>query len=165
MSITSNLLKAHSALVGLLDRKFREDAAWQAFREVDAALIAELSVPSSPQDHQPGLKQPWIHFEDPSQHVLISPVVRRQRTGSALPYADLAAQKLDEIKKPVSTPVVVAYIAARRPIPDDPEKAKTNISSALSHDSRFQSVPWQGGRAWWWANTEVPKEESADLLG
>lgn len=35
----------------------------------------------------------------------------------------------------------------------------TNLSNSLSSDKKFQSVPWDGGRAWWFANRPVPQSQ------
>jgi hypothetical protein len=42
----------------------------------------------------------------------------------------------------------------------DPAKAKIVVQSSLSKDKRFKSVPWEGKRAWWYADRPIPKRES-----
>jgi hypothetical protein len=54
------------------------------------------------------------------------------------------------------------YIAERRPLSgDNIAKAKIVVQSSLSKDKRFKSVPWEGKRAWWYADKPLPKRESA----
>jgi hypothetical protein len=68
---------------------------------------------------------------------------------------------LERSQAPVRTPQMVEFMGEHRELPPDRDRAKVNIVSALSHDKRFQSVSWRGGRAWWHANRPVPVEAVA----
>ena len=66
-----------------------------------------------------------------------------------------------EAGKPVRTNKLMEFIAQHRPLSgDDPAKAKIVIQSSLNKDKRFKSVPWEGKRAWWYADRPIPKKES-----
>lgn len=71
-------------------------------------------------------------------------------------YTGLAMAALREAGAPLSTPQIIEYIAKYRPIAHDPERAKINISSVLSKDTRLQNISWISGRAWWLAGEKVP---------
>jgi hypothetical protein len=75
----------------------------------------------------------------------------------------LAEKALGESGMPLSTNAIIDYIAAHRTIGNgnDPKKARIVVQSSLSKDVRFQSIVWQGGRAWWHADKPVPKIEAA----
>lgn len=77
-------------------------------------------------------------------------------------YTSLAIAALREAGAPLSTPQIIEYIGRYRPISHDPERAKINISSALSKDNRLQSISWVTGRAWWIVGERVPKPREID---
>jgi hypothetical protein len=39
-----------------------------------------------------------------------------------------------------------------------PVAAKVNVTSSLSKDERVKSIPWEGGRVWWFADRADPKK-------
>jgi hypothetical protein len=138
----SELLKAHEAIAAALDAKIGNMPEWQAFRHVDRALLAlEEEQPIPPSFLQQARRRPRIN-------------------GGHLSYMTLADQALTEVGRPVRTDKLMEFIAQRRPLSgDDPAKAKIVIQSSLSKDKRFKSVPWEGKRAWWYADRPLPKKE------
>jgi hypothetical protein len=140
----NEMMQAHEAIAKVLDAKFANVPEWQAFRAIDRALLAledeqPEPIKAAPQiTHRPRIR---MNGEQPS-------------------YMSLADQALTEAGKPVSTHKLMEYIGARRPLSgDDPEKARITVQSSLSKDKRFKSVPWDGKRAWWYADRPVPKKE------
>jgi hypothetical protein len=74
----------------------------------------------------------------------------------------LVDKALTETGRPIPTNKIMDYIAQRRPLSGgDPAKAKIVVQSSLSKDRRFISVPWEGRRAWWYADKPIPKKEMA----
>ena len=141
-TVKSEMMQAHEAIAAALDAKIGNMPEWQAFRHLDRALLAlEEEQPPTPT------------------------VARRPRAGinGAHPsYMSLVDQALAEAGKPIPTNKIMDYIAHRRPLSgDDPAKAKIVVQSSLSKDKRFRSVPWEGRRAWWYAERPIPKKESA----
>jgi hypothetical protein len=151
MSTTKdNLLKAHRSMSAVLDAKFKDVAEWQAFRDIDKALldfITETPTPAMPA---------------PTKRVIEVP--HHGRPPSETSYVVLGLAALEEFGEPIPTPQMVEFIASRREIPEDPDRAKMNISTSLSKDDRFQSVPWRGGRAWWFAKRPIPKESAGSSV-
>jgi len=138
----SDLLRSRTDLLEVLDQKLKTVPEWRAFRAVDRAIAAmDTAAPAAPMLTN--------HGEDGS----LGPL------GNS--YPDLGLQAIQSYGRPVPTPQMVQYIRDRRELPDDADRAKVNISSALSHDERLKNVPWQGGRAWWYADRQVPNQESA----
>lgn len=136
MSAKTEMTKAHEAMAAVLDAKLADVPEWQAFRAIDRALLA-------------------LETERPDARPLkINPAPRSARI---LSYTALTAKALEETGKPITTPLLVQFIGQRRPLDGNPEKAKVNITSSLSKDDRFKSIPWDGGRAWWYADRPVPK--------
>jgi hypothetical protein len=143
MSAKSEMMKAHEAMATVLDAKFANVPEWQAFRSIDRALLAletEQVASAPPQNAQ----------NKPTLRILTMPS-----------YTALTARVLDETGLPITTPKLVNFISQHRKLGDDPEKAKINITSSLSKTDRFKSIPWEGGRAWWYADRPVPKKETA----
>jgi len=140
MSAKSEMMKAHEAMATVLDAKFANVPEWQAFRSIDRALLALETE------------------QAPAQSAQNKPLLRILSTPS---YTSLTAKALDDTGLPITTPKLVQFIGQHRKLGDDPEKAKINITSSLSKDDRFKSIPWEGGRAWWYADRPVPKKETA----
>jgi hypothetical protein len=140
----SEMMQAHEAIAAVLDAKIGNMPEWKAFRAVDRALLAlEAGQPS-------GLR------------VLPLPVRKKRITGTVIPYMTLTDQALTETGRPVTTNKLMEYIGQRRPLSsNDPAKAKIVVQSSLSKDKRFRSVPWDGTRAWWYADKPIPKKETA----
>jgi len=140
----NEMMQAHEAMAKVLDAKFANVPEWQVFRAIDRALLAledeqPEPVKAAPQAaHRPRIR---LNGEHPS-------------------YMSLADQALTEIGKPVSTLKLMEFISARRSLSgDDPAKARITVQSSLSKDKRFKSVPWDGKRAWWYADKPIPKKE------
>jgi hypothetical protein len=138
-----NLMDAHDAMAAVLDAKWPNLLEWKAFRAIERELLASLTKPTP--------------ARAPTSQA------RPQGGGIAriIPYMTLAERAMDETGKPITTTALMDYISARRPIGDDPKKAKIVVQSSLSKDERFRSIPWEGGRAWWYADKPVPKKEAA----
>ncbi len=136
------LLKSRTELLAVLDAKLTNLPEWRAFRAVDRAVEATT----------------------PATNGAVGPAVatRIMRRPPAVPsYAALGIQALDRFGLPLTTPEMIEFMAQRRQLPADPDRARTNIVSALSHNERVQNIPWRGGRAWWHADKPVPKDETA----
>jgi hypothetical protein len=143
-SKTNDLISAHEALAAVLDSKFPHLNEWTAFRAINRMLIASLEKAPLASVPTPRGKRERIRPDD-----------------APTPYMTLAAGALAERKKPITTVALMDYIAARRTISGDGKKARIVVQSSLSKDERFRSVPWEGGRAWWWADQPIPKRETA----
>jgi hypothetical protein len=146
---TKELMDAHDAMVAVLDAKWSHLNEWKAFRAIERALLAELTKTSPPR--APATQAPRPHRGRP----------RLLPNGGPTPYMTLADRAIGESGAPITTGALMEYIAARRPIGNDPKKARIVVQSSLSKDERFRSIPWEGGRAWWYADKPVPKNETA----
>jgi len=141
MTAKTELMQAHETMAAVLDAKFSHVPEWKAFRSIDRALLA-LENERAGIDAQKSAP-------------------RRERAGQPPSYMSLANQALTEAGKPVPTNKLVDFIGHRRSFAGDPAKAKIVIQSSLSKDKRFRSVPWDGARAWWYADKPIPKKETA----
>jgi hypothetical protein len=137
----TELAKSRSDLIEVLNEKFKNLPEWRAFRAIDNALAAFDAIATA-------------------ATTSLSEAVGSATAALGKSYAELALHALTERGRPVTTPEMVEFIGKRRELPEDVERAKINISSAFSHDERLQSVPWQGGRAWWFAGRPVPAPRS-----
>jgi hypothetical protein len=143
MTAKTELMQAHETMAAVLDAKFSHVPEWKAFRSIDRALIA-LEVEHS------GVAA--AATPSASAHP------RTNGHANGIPsYTALTDMALKEKGTPVPTPQLIAFIGERRKLDADPKKAKTTITSTLSKSPLFESVPWQGGRAWWYADRPVPK--------
>jgi hypothetical protein len=142
MTTKSELLKAHEMMTTVMNAKFGNAPEWNAFLAVERALLAELQ------------RDTGMTFSEP---------VRRERVrlnghdDQPQSYNALTDQALQERGKPIPTPLLMEFIGARRKLDPDADKAKTTVTSTLSKHPRYKSVPWEGGRAWWYADRPVPK--------
>jgi hypothetical protein len=135
----AEMMKAREAAIAALDAKLGNLPEWQIFRSIDRALVA-LEPESSPLPvvrHKPRLR-------------LNGPVIQPS-------YMSLADRALTEAGKPMTTFAIVDYIGKHRLLTGDPSKTRIVIQSSLSKDIRFKNVPWQGGRAWWYADKPLPE--------
>jgi hypothetical protein len=157
------MMQAHEAMAKVLDAKFATLPEWIAFRAIDRALLAldeaEASKPETSSSNTSMAAAIWQE----------RPRATFYGGGPAIgipSYVALTAQALGETKQPITSNELVYYIKRVRPLGDDLEKAKVNITSSVSKDKRFASVPWANGRAWWWADQPIPamKNEMAKLL-
>jgi hypothetical protein len=136
----TELMQAREAQIAALDAKLGNMPEWKVFLHLDRAIFA-LDADQPPPPKIPGEFQRL-----------------RVRLNKPLPsYMALAEKALKEIGKPITTLGMVDYISKHRPLSGDPEKARSVIQSSLSKDKRFASVPWEGRRAWWYLDKEVPK--------
>jgi hypothetical protein len=141
MSTKSDLLEAHAAMVAVLDAKLANMPEWKAFRAIERALLAENQNPVTP-DAAPRKASILKVREVPS-------------------YTTLTERALKEHERPIATPDLMDFIGQHRKLGNDSEKAKINVISSLSKSDRFRSVPWEGRKAWWYADRPVPKNEPA----
>jgi len=139
----SETIQAREAIAVALDAKIGNMPEWQAFRHLDRALLA-------------------METEQPSALKILPLPARKARINGGQPsYMSLADQALSDTGKPVTTAKLMEFIGKRRSLSSgDPAKAKIVIQSSLSKDKRFKSVPWEGARAWWYADKPLPKRES-----
>jgi hypothetical protein len=137
------MMQAHEAMAAVLDAKFRTVPEWRAFRAIDRALLALEVAPSSAVRMPPHIAN------------------RRRPEGAPPSYTSLADQLIGETGKPVPTNEIMAFIASKRSIGSDRDRAKVTVQSSLSKDKRFKNVAWEGGRAWWYADRPIPKKETA----
>jgi hypothetical protein len=143
MTAKSEMMQAHEAMATVLDAKFSNVPEWRAFRAIDRALLAlETERPN-------GAKA-----EHPER-------IRRPVEGAPASYVSLALKAMEEGKLPVPTLRLMEFIGKRRTLDADPERAKVNVISSLSKNKQIKSVPWEGGKAWWYADRAVPKKEMA----
>jgi len=154
MTAKTELMKAHEAMAAVLDAKFSGSPEWTAFRAIDRALLA--------------LETESAERKAPTVELLPAPRFRAPpRTPSnghgvePLSYTALTDVALRERGRPIPTPQLMEYIGSKRRLADDAERAKVTVTSTLSKSQHFRSVPWEGGRAWWFADRPVPKTESA----
>jgi hypothetical protein len=129
------MIKAHKALAAVLDAKLGNMPEWAAFRDLDRELLAGEPEPPKPIQHR----------------------VRPRLNGAQPSYMSLANRALTEAGKPIPTADMVEYISRHRTL-RNPALAKIVIQSSLSKDKRFESIPWEGRRAWWFTDRPVPKE-------
>ena len=136
----SEMMLAHEAIAAALDAKIGNMPEWKAFRAVDRALLA-------------------LDTEQPPTINPSPQTARKVRINGGQPsYMSLADQALTESGKPVTTTKLMEFIGKRRVLSSgDPAKAKIVVQSSLSKDKRFKSVPWEGTRAWWYADKPLPK--------
>lgn len=145
MTAKSEMMQAHEAMAAVLDAKFSNVPEWKAFRAIDRALLAletESGVGALFVKPRPRVRLNGHRDERPS-------------------YTTLAGMALQERGKPIPTPQLMEYIGARRKLDSDAERAKVTVTSTLSKSPHYKSVPWEGGRAWWYADRPVPKSKSA----
>jgi hypothetical protein len=78
---------------------------------------------------------------------------------SGTTYIDLAIRALTIEQHPIGTGEIIAFLRQFRPLPD-PLDRKTilSITSALSHDDRFQNLKWGGSRRWWIKDWPLPQD-------
>lgn len=142
MSTKTELLEAHKAMLTLLDAKIGHMAEWKAFRAIDRALLA-------------------IDEQGPNGAAPPNRARFRQRAGHPASYTELTDRALQSSGKPIPTPLLIEFVRGHRELGDDIKRATINVTSSLSKSDRFRSVPWEGGRAWWYADRPVPKRETA----
>lgn len=137
----SEMMRAHEAIAAALDAKIGNMPEWLAFRAVDRALLAlETETEQLP------------------AAAITPPAARKTRINGGQPsYMSLADQAMTETGRPITTIKLMEFIGKRRAFSGDPAKAKIVVQSSLSKDTRFKSVPWEGKRAWWYADRAVPK--------
>ncbi|HXW23419.1 MAG TPA: hypothetical protein VEK73_01640 [Xanthobacteraceae bacterium] len=140
-NLKASLLASRRRLRDVLSAKFRDLPEWQAYCAIDNALEAVI-----------------LDENQQAGRTAAHAAAAANGSGSQLSYVELGLQALGERGRPIPTPDMIEYIRVRRELPADLERAKINISSAFSHDERMQSVPWQGGRAWWYTGRAVPRE-------
>ena len=147
MDTRSELQKARETLAAGLDEKLKNIPEWRAIRAIDRALAA-LAESAAVPAHAGTI----VQFSDGGTK-------RMYPT-----YTTLARMLIEKKGSPVTTPELVAYMRENRPIHSDEEKAKINITSSLSKDDRFQSIPWAGGKAWWLVGRDLPTSSPAQRL-
>jgi hypothetical protein len=143
MTAKSEMMQAHEAMATVLDAKFANVPEWKAFRAIDRALLAlETERPNGATAERPER-------------------ITRTRPGFAPSYVSLSLQAMEEGKQPIPTRRLMEFIGKRRHLDGDPDRARVSVTSSLSKDRRIKSVPWEGGKAWWFADRAVPKKEMA----
>jgi hypothetical protein len=149
MTAKTELMQAHEAMAAVLDAKFSTVPEWKAFRAIDRALMA-LETES-------GAQAAPAETPRPRMRVPLNDISGQERPS----YTGLTMMALKERGKPIPTPQLMEFIAARRALDPDAERAKVTVTSTLSKSPHIRSVPWEGGRAWWYADRPAPKSESA----
>jgi hypothetical protein len=146
MDAKQEIKLARAQLAEALDAKLENDPIWKAFRAMDRALESFESAP--------------VRQSKPAFLMSDGTSVRLVPT-----YTLLAKRAITSAGRPLTTPELMDFIGRNRKLGQDPEKAKVNVTSSLSKDKRFRSVPWENGRAWWYGSDDPPKPERlADLL-
>ena len=144
MNAKSEMLAARDAIAKALDAKLANVPEWSALRAVDRAITAY--------DEE--------HASVVTSTRVIGALARPLRMPS---YADTALKMIEDSRKPVTTPALMAFLTKQRDL-GDIDKAKVNVTSSLSKDSRLRSIRWAGGSAWWHANRSPPTPTSDDIL-
>lgn len=65
---------------------------------------------------------------------------------------------------PLRTEQMLDYIGKHRELSGETKKIKINVQSSFSKDPRFQSITWEGGRAWWFSDKPVPANPAGGSL-
>lgn len=143
MTVKDALTEARSDMLAVLDEKLANMPEWKAFRAMDKAIAAMSATPSSEANR-----------DRPAA------ILRRGRTPDVPSYVDLALEAITTKGFPLSTTDIVEFIGQKRPISSDGEKARINIQSGLSRNKRIKSIPWHGGRAWWFPDRKPPHKEN-----
>jgi hypothetical protein len=143
MSDKDELSKARIDMIAVLDSKLADSLEWRVFRAIDSALMAMTTSRA----HEPKTSKR-------------GPNRRRKQPSERHPYVALALEAFAAKGTPISTVDIVPIIAAKRNLDAKSSKVRANIQSGLSRDTRIQNVPWGGGRAWWYADREVPKNSA-----
>ena len=150
MEPKQELQKAREELAKGLDAKLHDMPERRAIRAIERAILAMTTEEND--------REPLEPAKPPKTHVEI-----KFPGGSAvrlhLTYTRLTALASEEKGKPITTPELMEFIGKNRPLDSDLEKAKINVTSSLSKDKKFKSVPWENGAAWWWSDREIPKKE------
>lgn len=133
MQAKDEMLAAKEALASALDAKLKDMPEWLALRAIDRAIVA-LDRQAQSRAALPVPKKP-----------LIIPT-----------YSTLTLELLNQKQMPIATPELLDYVAARRPVDPNVDRARINLTSSLSKDERIRSISWSGGRAWWFADREPP---------
>lgn len=144
------LLEVRSKMMAALDKKFKNDLDWQAFRALDDLVVNSAATTNGTVNGHVARRES------------VAPQQRRggRRKGtSGATVGDLGCNAINEAGRPVPTDAMVIYIGARRDLNKDPKRARINVQSAMSHEERLESVRWRGGSAWWIKGRELPKED------
>lgn len=143
MTAKTELMQAHEAMAAVLDARLGNLPEWKAFRAINRALFAEGEGSLAPTTQR------------------IRPHLFNGSGAGKPSYTALTSKVLEERGKPIPTPALMEFIGAHRKLDADYDRAKVTVTSTLSKSPHFKSVPWEGGRAWWFADRPVPKKESA----
>lgn len=146
MTAKSELIQAREAMAAALDAKWSNVPEWKAFRAIDRALLALETEQAD---------------AEPTARARVRLRLRSLRSGQQPSYNALADSALTQTGKPITTAQLMEFIAARRRVDPDPNKAKINVTSSLSKSPQFRNVPWEGGTAWWYSDRPLPKKETA----
>jgi hypothetical protein len=147
MSVDPNVLKIRSKLLAALDKKLKKDPIWQAFREADNMFVGGLN--GAARDHTANEPLADSHRSRAA----------RGKAASGKGIGDLGVAAITEASKPVTTDKMVEYVGSKRHLTSDAKRARVNVQSAMSHDSRITNIKWRGGTAWWLKDRELPKED------
>jgi hypothetical protein len=144
MTTKAELMEAHRAMVALMDAKFAGSPEWKAFKAVDKVLLG---------------------YEENRVEAVSAANVRfhvRRKPNAVPSYTELADKAIREAGgKPIPTGPLMEFIGRHRELGDNLKRATISVTSTLSKSDRFTSVPWERGRAWWYADQPVPKKETA----
>ena len=148
---TNELKIAREDIAKLLDKQLGDDPLWRAIRSIDRALevMDRDARPST------ATERAWtVHRDAPKVPLRMVPT-----------YTTLAKRVINEKGRPTTTAELMEYVGRHRRLDQDAEKAKIDVTSTLSKDAGFVSVPWENGRGWWIAGRPVPESgPPADLL-
>jgi hypothetical protein len=144
MSDVYELSRAREDLAAALDSKLKDIPEWRAIRAIDRALAALDSSPPKP---------------TPARVVMPDGSVKRIH----VTYTGLARRLIQSNGSPATTPEIIEFIGRNRKLDPNAEKAKINITTSLSKDPQFASIPWAGGRAWWLPELGDPKPSDGTL--
>jgi hypothetical protein len=146
MSVKANLLLAHKAMLAVLDAKFAKVQEWQAFRNIDKALIGLIEEGGAvPNQTTHGSRRRQVVQRD------------SLRPNSRAARARVQAKAvLLQLKRPVPLQELYDAVAARG-VPLGGKHPSRRLSAILGGDNDFVSTP----QGWWLSEMQVPPAAAA----
>ena len=144
MTNKEKLTSARDDMLAVLDERLSKMPEWRAFRAMEEALAAINETTAAPVRMIPKV-----------------PPRGQLRPAEGPTYVQLALEAIKESGAPLSTTDILDFIAKRRALSSDPEKARIDVESGLSRDERIKNIVWHASRAWWPADRELPNANSA----
>jgi hypothetical protein len=138
MSDPKNVIDAMVEMRATIERRLLDNEDYVMLCSLDAAIRA----------HNVGMSAVWSGPQT---------AVRQPKSQTEVAYAVLV-----EIGQPTPTNELLSAVS-QKGISIGGANPSTNFSSALSRDSRFKSVHWNGSRRWWVTNLAMPPDPRPEL--